>query len=75
MVSLDDNPNATAAVLLNEGDNENEKATNFVFRPKPPNLNKYFIKDVLNILDSSDKKGKTKLKEIRRCMFKYLKMS
>ena len=36
------------------------------------NLSKYFVKDILNILESTDKKGKTKLKEIRRKMYGYL---
>lgn len=37
------------------------------------NLSKYFVKDILSILESTDKKGKTKLNEIRRKMYGYLR--
>lgn len=52
----------------------NKKTTVFVETPNQlKDLDKYFVKDVLNILDSTDMKGKTKLKEIRRKIYEYLK--
>jgi len=40
---------------------------------KLTDVSKYFVKDILDILESSDKKGKTKLKEIRSKMYGYLR--
>lgn len=69
MVILED-PNATGASLLIK-----DKDTISVDTPKTQltNVSKYFVKDILSILESNDKKGKTKLKEIRRKMYDYLK--
>jgi hypothetical protein len=69
MVILE-NPNATGASLFLK-----DKDTISVDTPKTQltNVSKYFVKDILSILESTDKKGKTKLKEIRRKMYDYLK--
>lgn len=68
MVNTEDN-NATGA-----GTDIN---TNIVSVEAPKtqlnNLSKYFVKDILSILESTDKKGKTKLNEIRRKMYGYLR--
>ena len=67
MVNTDD---ATTAVGMNLKSNVVS-----VDSPKTKlnNLSEYFVKDILNILESKDKKGKTKLKEIRSKMYGYLK--
>ena len=41
-------------------------------KPLLNNLSKYFVKDILNILESP-MKGSKKLKEVRRRMYGYLK--
>jgi len=67
VVNLDD-PNATKNGWLGT-----RKSAQIQITTKLTDISKYFVKDILNILDSSDKKGKTKLKEIRNKMYEYLK--
>jgi len=68
MVNTDD-PNATDAVS-----GVRRSATlNITEVSQMKDIDKYFISNILDILDSTDKKGKTKLKEIRRSVLDYLK--
>jgi len=68
MVNTDDK-NATAADL---GVRKSAQV-NITEKQVLTDVSKYFVKDILNILESPDKKGKTKLKEIRSKMYGYLK--
>lgn len=69
MVNLDDRTEVDRFCRFSD-----KSPTVFVETPNQlKDLDKYFVKDILNILDSTDMKGKTKLKEIRRKMYAYLK--
>jgi len=68
MVNTDD-PNATDAVS-----GVRRSATlNVTTVSQMKDIDKYFVKNILDILDSPDKKGKTKLKEVRSSVLDYLK--
>ena len=70
MVNMDD-----SGTIISTGLNKNSNKNIVLCSPKYQlnNLSKYFVKDILNVLESTDKKGKTKLKEIRSKMYGYLK--
>jgi len=68
--------------MVNKDDQNSTRADSVVRRSATLNvttvsqmkdLDKYFVKNILDILDSPDKKGKTKLKEIRSNVLDYLK--
>ena len=70
MVNTDDK-NATGAGINSQQNKVSIEAS----KTQLNNLSKYFVKDILSILESTDKKGKTKLKEIRKKMYGYLRQA
>ena len=68
MVNTDDK-NATGASI---GDKQ-EVISVDTLKPQLTDVSKYFVKDILNILEDSSTKGKTKLKQVRKRMYEYLK--
>jgi len=72
MVNTEDK-NATAASINEDLLTDKESVGVLTSEPVIKDIGKYFVKDILNILEKPTMKGKTKLKEIRRKMYGYLK--
>ncbi len=70
MVNTEDDKNSTAAEL---GTRRSATLNVEVQKPQLTDISKYFVKDILNILEDSSMKGKTKLKQVRKRMYEYLK--
>ena len=72
MVNID----GVGSTLTSEGlqlNPDNLKSNIISQEYKLTDLSSYFVKDILKVLEDTDKKGKTKLKEIRRKMYGFLK--
>lgn len=65
MVNLEDGTNLNNSCIFPS----NRKTILVETKESVNKIDKFFVKDILNILESKEMKGKTKLKEIRRKIY------